>query len=77
MLELAGQHAGPGVRNDLPEFNVDHVATATAVHEALQAEGKQTQLHTLDPCGDNGHGLFQEVRPEYWSLIEQLLANEL
>jgi dienelactone hydrolase len=66
--------------NDLPEFNnekQDHVATATSVNDALKAEGKDTELKILDAFEDNGHDLFQELRPEYWAHIEAYLADHL
>jgi hypothetical protein len=34
-------------------------------------------LHVLDAFEDNGHDLFQEIQPEYWTLIENFLASEL
>ncbi|MDP7038824.1 MAG: dienelactone hydrolase family protein [Myxococcota bacterium] len=66
--------------NDLPQFNnenEDHVATATAVHQALQNATKESQLEILDAFADNGHDLFQEVRDEYWTQITTFLANKL
>jgi dienelactone hydrolase len=62
--------------NDLPEFNnegQDHVASATAVHDAIKAAGGQSELEVLDAFEDNGHDLFQEVRDEYWSLVAEFL----
>ena len=56
---------------------VVYVATATAVHEALQAEGKESELRILDAFEDNGHDLFQELLPEYWVLIKDFLGNKL
>jgi dienelactone hydrolase len=62
--------------NDLPEFNnegEDHVATATAVHDALTAAGKESELMILDAFGDNGHDLFQELDDGYWPVVEAFL----
>ena len=66
--------------NDLPEFNnenEDHVATATSVYDALNAESKDVTLEVLDAFGDNGHDLFQELRPEYWDRVRAYLADKL
>ena len=63
--------------NDLPEFNVeneDHVATTQAVHDALTAAGKDSEMKVLPPFEDNGHDLFKQVLPGYWKDIEAFLA---
>ena len=66
--------------NDLPEFNnedEDHVATATAVRDALRNNGKTVELQILDAWATNGHDLFQEVRDEYWLTVAAFLAANL
>ena len=64
--------------NDVPEFNVedvDHVATATAVHDALTAAGKESEIQVLPAFEDNGHDLFQELNDEYWPIVEDFLVS--
>jgi hypothetical protein len=64
--------------NDVPEFNaedVDHVGTATAVHDALTAAGKESEIQVLPAFEDNGHDLFQELNDEYWPIVEDFLVN--
>jgi len=66
--------------NDLPEFNnenEDHVATATAVYDALVGADKEAELVILDAWEDNGHDLFQELRDEYWGPVTEFLASRL
>ncbi len=66
--------------NDLPEFNnenEDHVATATAVYDALVGADKEAELVILDAWEDNGHDLFQELRDEYWGRVTEFLASRL
>jgi len=64
--------------NDVPEFNVeneDHVATATAVHDALIAAGKESEIQVLPAFEDNGHDLFQALNNEYWPIVEDFLVG--
>lgn len=66
--------------NDTPEFNTedeDHVASATAVRDALSDAGKDVELEILDAYEDNGHDLFQELRDSYWSKIKTFLAEHI
>jgi len=62
--------------NDLPQFNnegEDHVETATAVNDAINAAGGQSELLILDAFEENGHDLFQIVRDEYWDSVSNFL----
>ena len=66
--------------NDTPEYNnenEDHVASATAVYDALSDAGKEAELEILDAYEDNGHDLFQELRDSYWNLIKAFLSENI
>jgi dienelactone hydrolase len=66
--------------NDTPEFNTedeDHVASATAVRDALSGAGKEVELEILAAYAENGHDLFQELRDSYWSKIQAFLSEKI
>jgi len=58
--------------NDL--FQDDHVALAQAVHDALDAAGKDVELTVYPPYGDDGHARFFEVG-DYWEDVLDFLTS--